>query len=318
MNTPRRDKVKVPTIEAFDGTTDPEEHMAAYAAQMNVRTGCGATWCRYFPTTLKGLSLIWFNKHVPKGSIKIYSELEKVFISQFAAGRRHQKTSVNLMAVRQGETETLRNYIKRFNEEVLKIYNLKDETKVSNLEEAMEKAQMHIQPTDVCKISWVGERSTRKKQKPNWGETSKSDKKKKENGSLDQAQPSLKSSVVADDHGEDPRYNRNRREIYLDLKGKDILPKPPAIRTPEAKQDKSLWCEFHHECGHTTKNCRELKRALDHLADKGELNIYSRKNPPPKAKAKEKESPSDDTGDYTGVIAGGLATGGSVSKAKDS
>ncbi|XP_056690237.1 uncharacterized protein [Spinacia oleracea] len=58
MNTPRRDKVKVPTIEPFDGTTDPEEHMAAYAAQMNVQTGCGATWCRYFPTTLKGLALI--------------------------------------------------------------------------------------------------------------------------------------------------------------------------------------------------------------------------------------------------------------------
>ncbi|XP_021838603.1 uncharacterized protein [Spinacia oleracea] len=162
MNTPRWGKVKVSTIEAFDGTTDPEEHMAAYAAQMNVQTGCGATWCRYFPTTLKGLALIWFNKHVPKGSIKSYSELEKVFISKFAVGWRHQKTSVNLMAVRHGETETLRNYIKRFNEKFLKIHNLMDETKfaallaglqpddfkfeliksgVSNFEEAMEKAQ---------------------------------------------------------------------------------------------------------------------------------------------------------------------------------
>ncbi|XP_021857145.1 uncharacterized protein [Spinacia oleracea] len=174
--------------------------MVAYAAQMNVQTGCGATWCRYFPITLKGLALIWFNKHVPKGSIKSYSELEKVFISQFAAGRRHKKTSVNLIEVRQGETKPLRNYIKRFNEEFLKIHNLKDETKfaallaglqpddfkfeliksgVSNLEEAMEKAQMHIQATDVFKISWGGECGTRQKQKPNLGETSKSEKKKK-------------------------------------------------------------------------------------------------------------------------------------------
>ncbi|XP_021866532.2 uncharacterized protein [Spinacia oleracea] len=306
--------IKVPTIEPFDGTSDPEEHMAAYAAQMDVQTGCGATWCRYFPTTLKGLALICFNKHVPKGSIKSYSKLEKVFISPFGAGRRHQKTSVNLMAVRQGETETIRNYIKRFNEEVLKIHNLKDETKfaalltglqpddfkfeliksgVSNLEEAMEKAQRNIQATDICEINWGGESGTRQKQKPNWGETPKSDKKKK-NSSHDQTQPSLKKSVMVDDHGEDPRYNCNRREIYLDLKGKDILPKPPAII------------------------CRELKKALDHLADKGKLNNYLRKNPPPKAKSKEKESPSDDTRDYIGVIAGGLATGGSVSKAKDS
>ncbi|XP_021839099.1 uncharacterized protein [Spinacia oleracea] len=162
--------------------------MAAYAAQMNVQTGCGATWCRYFPTTLKGFALIWFNKHVPNGSIKSYNELEKLFTSQFAAARRPQKTSVNLIAVRQGETENLRNYIKRFNEEVLKIHNLKEKTKfatllaglqpddfkfklivsgVSNLEEAMEKAQMHIQATNICKINWGGERGTRQKQKPN-------------------------------------------------------------------------------------------------------------------------------------------------------
>ncbi|XP_056688423.1 uncharacterized protein [Spinacia oleracea] len=158
------------------------------------------------------------------------------------------------MAVRQGETKTLHNYIKRFNEEVLKIHNLKDETKFAAL-------LAGLQPDDF-KFELIKE-----KQKPNWGETSKSDKKKKENDSHDQPQPSLKKSVMLDDHGEDPR---------------------------------------------------ELKRALDHLANKGKLNNYLRKNPPQKAKAKEKESPSDDTGDYIGVIVGGLATGGSVSKANDS
>ncbi|XP_021854794.2 uncharacterized protein [Spinacia oleracea] len=170
----------------------------------------------------------------------------------------------------------------------------------------MGKTQMHIQATYICKINWGGESETRQKQKP------------RPNDSHDQTQPSFKRSVMVDDHGEDPRYNRNRREIYLDLKGKDILPKPPAIRTPEEKRDKSLWCEFYHECGHTTKNCRELKKALDHLADKGKLNNYLRNNPPPKTKAKEKESSSHDTGDYIGMIAGGLATSKSVSKAKDS
>ncbi|XP_056688654.1 uncharacterized protein [Spinacia oleracea] len=162
----------------------------------------------------------------------------------------------------------------------------------------MEKAQIHIQVRG-------GERGEKKKLKPNWGETSKPDTKKKEKGSHKQVQPPLKKSVMVDDHGEDPRYNRNRRE-------------PHGIRTPEAKRDKSLWCEFHHECGYTTKTYREQKRALDHLDDKGTLNDYLRKNPLPKAKDKEKESPSDDTGDYIGVITEGLTPGGSVSKAKDS
>lgn len=38
-------KIKVPQMEQYSGNTEPVDHMAAYKAQMNVKTGCEAAWC---------------------------------------------------------------------------------------------------------------------------------------------------------------------------------------------------------------------------------------------------------------------------------
>lgn len=114
------------------------------------------------------------------------------------------------------------------------------------------------------------------------------------------------------DNGDDPRYNRNRREIYLDIQEKDMLLIPPPVRTPEERRNRKLWCEYHKECGHTTKDCRELKKALDKLADQGKINRYLRN---PKRQEKD-DARSHDTDGYVGVIAGGFASGGSSSRRK--
>ena len=37
INVPRYGKVKMPTVDLYDGTTDPEEHLGMYKAQMYVR-----------------------------------------------------------------------------------------------------------------------------------------------------------------------------------------------------------------------------------------------------------------------------------------
>ena len=46
-------KVKLPTVEPFDGTTDPDDHLSAYKNQMYIQAEDDATWCKNFPATLK-------------------------------------------------------------------------------------------------------------------------------------------------------------------------------------------------------------------------------------------------------------------------
>lgn len=111
MNTQKPGKIKVPPIDHFAGDTDPEDHLAAYKAQMSVQTGCEATWCKFFPTTLKGLALSWFNS-IPARSIISFIVLEGFFLQHFIAGKRHKKTSLHLMSVVQGENENLKTTLR--------------------------------------------------------------------------------------------------------------------------------------------------------------------------------------------------------------
>ncbi|XP_057248918.1 uncharacterized protein LOC130590483 [Beta vulgaris subsp. vulgaris] len=191
MEVPNPGKVKVPTIEQYSGSSDPEDHMAAYKAQMSVQTGCEATWCRYFPTTLKGLALSWFSGLSP-GIITNFSVLEALFHQHFIAGRRHKKTSIHLMSIKQQEHESLADYIRRFNEESLKISDLQvgvpftalmsglwpgkfrwslAENEVTTFTEAMSRAQKFIQASDICKP--VGEKAKKKKEELPYREPNK-------------------------------------------------------------------------------------------------------------------------------------------------
>ena len=114
-----------------------------------------------------------------------------------------------------------------------------------------------------------------------------------------------------------PKEYPSQREIYLDIKEKCTLPKPNPIRTAVNRRDKRLWCEYYHNCGHTTRDYRELKRVLDKLADEGKLNQYL-KDPKEKKKdpGNEKEFRSDETIGFVNVIAGGYGSGGLTNRSR--
>ena len=46
----------MPMVDLYDGTTDPEEHIGVYQAQMHVRDVDDAAYCRCFLATLKGVA----------------------------------------------------------------------------------------------------------------------------------------------------------------------------------------------------------------------------------------------------------------------
>ena len=141
LETPTPGKIKTPQIEQFAGLTDPDDHMATYKAQMSVQTSCKATWCRFFPTTLKGLALNRFQE-LQGGIITDFVVLEDMFTHQFIAGKRQRKTSLHLMGVKQEKNENLADYIKRFNEESLKVSDLQDAVAFATLMSKLQPSQL--------------------------------------------------------------------------------------------------------------------------------------------------------------------------------
>ncbi|XP_057981262.1 uncharacterized protein LOC131166703 [Malania oleifera] len=79
--------------------------------------------CRAFATTLKGTARDWYRTLRP-GSIRSFQEMEQMFTGHFLSSRRVAKTTGHLMSMVQGEQETLKNFMHRFNTATLEIRNL--------------------------------------------------------------------------------------------------------------------------------------------------------------------------------------------------
>jgi len=113
------------SVDLFDGTTDPNDHLDVYKAQMHVQDVDDATCCRYFPATLKGIAQKWFNG-LPSGSVASFLQLAELFSAYFVASKKERKTSIHLARIRQQGGEILKGYVRRFNHEVVLIPDLYD------------------------------------------------------------------------------------------------------------------------------------------------------------------------------------------------
>ena len=51
-------KFKIPSLDSYDGTRDPFNHIATFKTTMHLQRVLHKIMCRTFPTTLKGTSIV--------------------------------------------------------------------------------------------------------------------------------------------------------------------------------------------------------------------------------------------------------------------
>ena len=106
-------KFKMPSLDSYDGTRDPFDHIATFKMMMYLQGVPDEIMCRAFPTTLKGSAQVWFSK-IPPNTESSFEELRKLFVNNFIVGQRHKRSSSSLLTIEQGENESLRSFITRF------------------------------------------------------------------------------------------------------------------------------------------------------------------------------------------------------------
>ncbi|GAU46749.1 hypothetical protein TSUD_402740 [Trifolium subterraneum] len=201
---------KPPTLDKYDGTTDPDEHVQSVETALDYRNLRGSIKCKLFPLSLvRGASTWWRN--LPPGSIDSWEELCRTFTAHFTTSRRHPKTVASLKAIVQGPEESLRNYIERLNKvsveveatDKMKLYllekGLREGTKfqeavgileVQTLDALFELAQRYIKYEDKQKASEVRRLKTFEVGGPSsQREERRGDEKKREGGKVREAKP---------------------------------------------------------------------------------------------------------------------------------
>ena len=65
-------KFKMPSLDSYDGTRDPCDHIVTFKTIMYLQGVPDEIMCRAFPTTLKRPARVWFSKIPPNiiGSLK--------------------------------------------------------------------------------------------------------------------------------------------------------------------------------------------------------------------------------------------------------
>ena len=118
-------KFKMPSLDSYDGTHDPFNHIATFKTTIHRQGVLDEIMCRAFPTTLKGPARVWFSK-IPPNLVSSFEEFNKLFVNNFIGGQRHKRSSSSLLTIEQGENESLRSFITRFNREALTVDEMDD------------------------------------------------------------------------------------------------------------------------------------------------------------------------------------------------
>ena len=126
LNHPLPPKFHLPQLESHDSSRDPLDHIESFKTPMLLQMTPDEVMSRAFLMTLKGVARVWFGKVLPS-TIAKFEQLSKGFVHHFIGGQRHKKPTGHLLNIRQAGGELLRQYVTRFNKELLQVDEAKDQ-----------------------------------------------------------------------------------------------------------------------------------------------------------------------------------------------
>ncbi|GFZ19285.1 hypothetical protein Acr_27g0010240 [Actinidia rufa] len=130
-------KFKLPTqLGIYEGKTDPMDHLDSYKSLMSLQGCSDEVMCKAFSATLKGPARSWFQKLSP-GTIDSFGKLSRLFVANFMSCRNRQKNASHLFTVHQKETESLKDFVKRFNQAILELEDPSDKVIIMAMMEGL-------------------------------------------------------------------------------------------------------------------------------------------------------------------------------------
>ncbi|XP_015969627.1 uncharacterized protein LOC107493064 [Arachis duranensis] len=307
----------------YDGTKDPQEHLMAFEARINLEGAVDAVRCRAFPVTLAGPAIKWFNA-LPNGSITSFHDISRKFMAQFTTRITKAKHSISLLGITQKPDESTRKYLDHFNDECLTVNGLMDSVASLCLTNGLmnEDFRKHLTTKPVWTMHEI------------------------QNVTRDYINDEEVSQVVAANkrqHGNHQHGNPTSRhnqisretpitEIYHQIADRGIIPKARQLKE-RTGDNKTLYCDYHRGYGHRTQDCFDLKDALEQAIRDSKLPEFAKIIREPKRAERDRsperegrnprtqkqpprESPDDDPTIIVNVITGKDISGKSKSTLK--
>ncbi|XP_062080496.1 uncharacterized protein LOC133785261 [Humulus lupulus] len=125
-------KFKMPTWKVYTGREDPVSHVNNFEIQTDLQGVRDDVRCRIFPTTLSNFSQQWFFKLEP-GTITSWDTMVRFFYSQLFAARIPSTELNDLVDIKQGPDEPLKDYVQKFVQAATRSKTVNDDGKVMTI-----------------------------------------------------------------------------------------------------------------------------------------------------------------------------------------
>jgi hypothetical protein len=276
---------RLPLIKSYDGKGNPASHIDKFQTHPSLCNLPGEIACHIFPLTLEGRAREWFNSLSPCTN---FSTIKRQFLRQFSNVPRKKQHPASLFALKQGRTESLTNFVKRFYLELRLVDNPSDQIILSAMINGMKPgepilAELAGQPA-TCTLRQFSDKIKAYLQKEEaMKKAGKSSKPKDLLGEFRPGEGSSSRKRKGTDHitERDPFPNQKWTPLNTSLsvifeearKDPDFKP-PPKMRTPAGKRNNRKYCGYHCDHGHQTEECLSLKKEIERLIRLGRLKNF--------------------------------------------
>ncbi|GFS39094.1 hypothetical protein Acr_00g0061150 [Actinidia rufa] len=303
-------KFKLPAqLGVYEGKTDPMDHLDSYKSLMSLQSCSDEVMCKAFSATLKGPARSWFRKLSP-GTIDSFGDLSQLFVANFMSCRNRQKNASHLFTVHQKETESLKDFVKRFNQTILEVEDPSDKSKADKYIAAGElaEAKRRRRGKDDHKRK---EPDTRRKDYREETRHKRPDRDpKRSNDRRPRTPPRCPEFIL-------PPLNAPVAQVLLEIKHEEFVKWPGKIKTDPQKRNWNKYCEYH---GHNTEDCFQLKEQIADLINRGYLRKYVVTRPTPNSLERRYGDNRPTAGDiqmiHRGFRSGGCSTSSRKKHAK--
>src|SRR5262249_30021317 len=295
LEAPLPSHFRMPHIEAYDGSSDPLDHLHTFQDLMLLQGASDPILCRAFPATFRKAARVWYSK-LPSQSITTFPQFAKQFTTHFANSRKPRKTAINLMYLTQQQDESLRSFIGRFHEELLDIPDLPTSSAVvsliqntrnhhfkislskkppASMTELLERAEKYINAEETMKVARAATDHPQGEKRKKQPELSHHESKRY---AVDRSQPTVPLGQVS------RGYDRTKKEytplntplstILMEVRSSGVLRNPPPMIAPPSHRNMNQYCQFHRNYGHSTDQCRSLENEVESLIRRGYLGKF--------------------------------------------
>ncbi|GMN38363.1 hypothetical protein TIFTF001_007585 [Ficus carica] len=292
MSTPYPTRFKMPSMASYDGSSDADEHLENYRAYMQIQSANEAALCKSFCLTLTGAARQWYRRLDPR-LVSSFQQLADSFSAAFMRSKARKLGASHLFSIKQGDSETLKAYLQRFDKAVVQAESCTDETLIQAFREGIQDPRLvwtlaYDRPPTFGQLRGIAwrhaeadeyvrgrglEAQVQTRLPGRKSDRNQSDRGKAPAASSREEPRSGPKTPAGKFHQYTPLVTTVENVLYQ-VSSKGLLRDPRPIRTDRTRRNPNKYCHFHKDVGHETKDCIQLRDQIEALIRDGHLREF--------------------------------------------